>query len=276
MKKISALLASALLAGSISAYAADASTTTTTEPAKAMAAKHVSMNDVSYIIGYEMGKGFKEQGMDLDVKSLEAGASTGLSGKDAKFSEAEMKTMMQSFQQEMIQKAQAKLQAESSVNEKTSVSFMKAVEKIPGIVKASDGVYYQVITKGKGTVPSKEDTVTVNYTGSTPAKAFSESKDGMAQLEKGELLGKVFDSSDKTGKPATLPLNQVIPCWSDALSQIPVGSTVILYCAPAQAYGEMAPPMIGPNQALSFKVELISAKPPAKAAAEKDKASDSK
>ena len=279
MKKIIALTTAMLLAGSITAYAADAQTTATAVDAKPAATKpaKVDMKEVSYIIGQEMGKGFQSQGIQLDVKQLNSGLEAGLLGKNSKLSEAKSKEIMKAFQMEMIQKAQAKMKAEGEANQKAADAFMADVAKMPNVKKAADGIYYQVITEGKGDVPAKTDTVTVNYTGTTPAADFNkDAKAGAAQLAKGELLGKVFDSSEKTGKPATFPLNQVIPCWTDALSQIPVGSTVILYCAPKQAYGEMAPPQIGPNQVLSFKVELIKAEKAEKPAANDASATDTK
>jgi FKBP-type peptidyl-prolyl cis-trans isomerase len=39
---------------------------------------------------------------------------------------------------------------------------------------------------------------------------------------------------------------------------MPVGSTWIVYMSPDLAYGQYAPPVIGPNQALTFKIQLIS------------------
>ena len=264
MKKIIALTSAILLAGSVASYAASTQDTTKQEikPTVEKTAKpaKVDTNKVSYIIGYEMGKGFKSQDIKLNTKKLNAGLNAALAGKDSAISEKDSKEIMQAFQMEMIQKAQAKMKSEGKTNQKSSDAFMADIAKMPNVKKASEGIYYQIITEGKGVIPAKTDTVTVNYTGTTPAADFNKNvKNGTASLAKGTLLGKVFDSSEKTGKPATFPLNQVIPCWTDALSQIPVGSTVILYCAPKQAYGEMAPPQIGPNQVLSFKVELIKA-----------------
>jgi FKBP-type peptidyl-prolyl cis-trans isomerase len=41
---------------------------------------------------------------------------------------------------------------------------------------------------------------------------------------------------------------------------MPVGSTWMIYIAPELGYGEFAPPAIGPNRALTFKVELLNIK----------------
>lgn len=76
--------------------------------------------------------------------------------------------------------------------------------------------------------------------------------------------GTVFDSSYKRGQPATFPLTGVIKGWTEGLSHMPVGSIWKFYIAPDYAYGKMAPPSIGPNRALVFKVDLLSIKKPTK------------
>ena len=175
----------------------------------------------------------------------------------------------------MIKKAQMHEELKAKVNAKFSAKFIEAIEKLPAVKKAAEGVYYQIIKNGSGKTPKDTDTVTVEYTGTTPAKAFSETEGGLAKIKQGELLGEEFDSSKRTGKPAVFPLDQVISCWTEALSKLPVGTEAIIYCSPKTAYGEMAPPQIGPNQVLSFKVNLLKAEKEAKANDSKDSTADS-
>lgn len=260
MKKIIALTSLIMLAGSTAVYAKDATAIATGKNvAKSEASEKIDMKDVSLIIGHEIGKGFKSQGIDIDVKEFEKGLNSGFYGKPARISEEKSKEIMQNFQQQMIKKGQEKIKAEGEENLKLSDAFMMAIEKLPVVKKAAEGVYYQIIKSGSGKTPKETDTVTVEYTGTTPAKAFSETKDALAKIKQGELLGEEFDSSKRTGKPAVFPLDQVIPCWTEALSKLPVGAEAIIYCSPKTAYGEMAPPQIGPNQVLSFKVNLLKA-----------------
>jgi len=258
MKKIIALTSLIMLAGSTAVYAKDATAIATGKNvAKSEASEKIDMKDVSLIIGHEIGKGFKSQGVDIDVKEFEKGLNSGFYGKRSRISEEKSKEIMQNFQQQMIKKGQEKIKAEGEANLKLSDAFMAAIEKLPIIKKAAEGVYYQIIKNGSGKTPKATDTVTVEYTGTTPAKAFSETEGGLAKIKQGELLGEEFDSSKRTGKPAVFPLDQVIPCWTEALSKLPVGAEAIIYCSPKTAYGEMAPPQIGPNQVLSFKVNLL-------------------
>ncbi|MFN2342619.1 MAG: FKBP-type peptidyl-prolyl cis-trans isomerase, partial [Desulfonatronovibrio sp.] len=83
------------------------------------------------------------------------------------------------------------------------------------------------------------DTVTVHYQGTL-------------------VDGTVFDSSIERGNPATFPLNQVIPGWTEILQMMPVGAKWEVVIPPDQAYGEQqAGELIGPNSTLVFEIELL-------------------
>ena len=117
--------------------------------------------------------------------------------------------------------------------------FLAANKKKPGVKITADGLQYKVIKAGTGATPTDTDIVSVNY--------------------EGKLLdGSVFDSSYKRGEPASFPVNGVIPGWTEALKLMKVGSTYELYIPAELAYGSNgAPPSIGPNETLIFKVELL-------------------
>ncbi|UTH73929.1 FKBP-type peptidyl-prolyl cis-trans isomerase [Chromobacterium sp. IIBBL 290-4] len=101
------------------------------------------------------------------------------------------------------------------------------------------GVKIEILKAGKGVQPKTSDTVKVNYRGTF--------KDG-----------KEFDSSYKNGGPISFPLNRVIPCWTQGVSQLKVGSKAKLFCPAATAYGSRgAPGAIPPNTDLYFEVELL-------------------
>jgi FKBP-type peptidyl-prolyl cis-trans isomerase FklB len=69
----------------------------------------------------------------------------------------------------------------------------------------------------------------------------------------------VFDSSYDRGQPATFPVDGVIAGWTEALKLMKVGSIFELVIPSKLAYGKTgAPPAIGPDQTLLFKVELLA------------------
>lgn len=121
-------------------------------------------------------------------------------------------------------------------------AFLEANKKKPGVVTLPDGLQYKIITEGTGSKPTDSDTVVVHY--------------------EGKLVdGTVFDSSYKRGEPASFQVNGVIPGWTEALKLMKAGSTWELYIPASLAYGEQgAAPLIGPNETLIFKVNLISVK----------------
>ncbi len=121
-------------------------------------------------------------------------------------------------------------------------TFLEENKKKPGVITLPDGLQYKILVEGKGAKPTTNDVVTVNYAGKLTD-------------------GTEFDSSYNRGEPATFPVSGVIKGWTEALQLMSVGSTWELYIPPQLAYGEEgAPPAIGPNQTLIFKVELLGIK----------------
>ena len=110
------------------------------------------------------------------------------------------------------------------------------------MVSLPSGLQYKIIKTGTGVKPTKEDMVTVEYTGRL-------------------LNGEVFDSTEKTGKPVSFKLTQVIPGWTEALQLMPAGSTWEVYIPAKLAYGSRnVGGSIGPNETLIFNVHLIEVK----------------
>ena len=107
-----------------------------------------------------------------------------------------------------------------------------AIEKLPS------GVVVEHIKQGTGPQPAASDVVQVNYRGTL-------------------ANGTEFDNSAKHGGPATFPLGQVIPCWTQGLQKMKVGGKAKLTCPAATAYGSRAVGPIPPNSDLTFEVELI-------------------
>ena len=195
---------------------------------------------VSYTIGYQIGKSFVAQGVDIDVSSLKAGVLTGMGKQKMQLTEKQMQAVMMAFRQEMMQKMQAKNAAEAKANAKASAAMLAANAKKPGVHVTKSGLQYKILKKGSGQSPTASDTVQVNYTGTLPN-------------------GKKFDASadHPGGGPAEFELDRVIPGWSEALGMMKPGAKWRIWIPAKLAYGAQGPRGIGPNQALVFDVQLV-------------------
>ncbi|MBZ5645739.1 MAG: FKBP-type peptidyl-prolyl cis-trans isomerase [Acidobacteriia bacterium] len=105
----------------------------------------------------------------------------------------------------------------------------------PDAKRTASGLAYKVLQPGTGgRHPKASDQVTVHYTGWT-------------------IDGKMFDSSVTRGAPATFPLNQVIPGWTEGVQLMVEGQKTRFWIPERLAYqGKQAP-----YGMLVFDVELI-------------------
>jgi FKBP-type peptidyl-prolyl cis-trans isomerase FklB len=214
--------------------------------ANVMAANQTDVvSQASYLIGYHLAAGIKTQGIPVNEKQLIAGIEASMNNKPLESTQAEQENTMKVFQTIAKQKVEKHMQTLGDSNKQASTAFLAKMAKEPGVKELPDGngVLYKVITMGKGKKPTADDAVEVNYEGTL-------------------IDGSVFDSSYKRGQPARFGVSQVIKGWTEALQQMPVGSTWMLYIPADMAYGESGTPggPIPPNSALTFKVDLMAIK----------------
>ena len=171
----------------------------------------------------------------ISLKNFMAGFVSGTTGKDGLMTVEEASQTAQT----MIQSVKARVMEEKYGEwKKQCEDYMANIAKKEGIKELGDGVYYEVITEGKGAIPSDTSRVSVNY--------------------EGKLLNDtIFDSSYKRNEPAKFRCNQVIPGWTKALTNMPVGSTWMVYIPQEQAYGDRDTGKISPFSCLIFKIELL-------------------
>lgn len=197
---------------------------------------------VSYILGYSTGKSFAEQSVDVNMDIFVKGFKEGLAkdGKAPAMTEDQMREVMTSYRTTLMEKRKKESEESGKKNQKEGEEFLTKNKAKEGVVTLPSGLQYKIIKAGTGAKASKEDSVTVEYTGTL-------------------LDGKTFDSTKTRGKPATFSVGTTIPGMSEALMLMPAGSTWELYIPANLGYGTQgAGSAIGPNQVLVFNVELLS------------------
>ncbi len=189
----------------------------------------------SYVIGQQVGKGMKAQGIEVDPAVLAESITDAVQGKPSRVPPQEAQEVMMKMQQQMM----AKQQTAGKEGKEKGDKFLAENKGKKGVQTTQSGLQYEVITEGKGAAPAATDTVKVHY--------------------KGTLIdGSTFDSSYDRGQPAEFPLNAVIKGWTEGLQKMKVGSKHKLYVPPELGYGERGQPGIPANSVLIFEVELLA------------------
>ena len=77
------------------------------EKAHGQSGLNADTEKLSYVLGYEMGKGLNRIPAQVDGKQVITGVQAGLQGKSPQYSKAQMEQAMKSFQQYLIAQQQA-------------------------------------------------------------------------------------------------------------------------------------------------------------------------
>lgn len=192
----------------------------------------------SYAIGFQVGQSFKREGLDIDADALAQAVKDVLSGGKLKMTMDEMRASVEAYQAKQV--AERKARADKAAAE--GKAFLEANAKKPGVKTLPSGVQYKVIKSGNGKQPTANDTITAHYRGTL-------------------LNGTEFDSSYQRGEPATFSVNQVIKGWQEILPMMHEGDKWQVFIPAEMAYGDKgAGGTIGPNETLTFDIELIKVK----------------
>ena len=210
--------------------------TAAAKPGSAAPVLQTDRQKASYVIGASIGRQLKQSGIDdIDSALLARGLKDFFTGAKSPLTDEQAQAALMAYAGEVKKRVEAKNQKEGDI-------FLAANKAKPGVVALPDGLQYKILTAGNGPKPKADDTVVCKY--------------------KGTLInGTEFDSSEKHGGTADIPVGNVIKGWTEALQMMPVGSKWELYIPGSLAYGpRQMGPDITPYSTLIFQVELVSIK----------------
>lgn len=200
----------------------------------------------SYLLGYQFG-----QQLAIDANSLEAsdfdqnvffkGVQGGLINRvDPDMEKKDVQACMGAF----IKTLEKRAQAQAEANLAAGKAFLAENAKKPGVTTTESGLQYKILTAADG-------------------EKYDEAKHGKnakaSITYEGRLInGSVFDAADT---PIDMPINQVVPGFSEALKLMPVGSEWEIYIPAELGYGAQGPGVIGNNATLIFKLKLEGIQP---------------
>ena len=198
---------------------------------------------ISYSIGMSVGRNLHRDSISVVPEAFLRGVlDAALDTSKHMMTAAQIQETLTEFQKDLQAKQMENARVAGEKHAKEGEAFLAENAKKPGVVTLPSGLQYKVITEGKGASPKATSTVTTQYAGRL-------------------IDGTEFDSSYKTGQPATFALGSVIKGWTEALQLMKPGSKWELYIPANLAWGEQGGgAVIPPNATVIFTVELISVK----------------
>lgn len=188
--------------------------------------------EVSEAYGADMGSRLRKSRLPLQTYWFVRGFTDSYSGGETVVTPDQAAMCMQTYF----------MVTRPAENKKASEEWLASIEKQSGVQKTESGLLYRIDREGDAAIkPKATDVVEVDYEGK-----FRD--------------GEVFDSSYERGSSTEFPLNGVIKGWTEGLQLIGKGGQVTLWIPSDLAYGTYGSGMIGPNEALEFKVELLDVK----------------
>ncbi|XKH60101.1 FKBP-type peptidyl-prolyl cis-trans isomerase [Halomonas sediminis] len=204
----------------------------------ALAAPETEQEQLAYSLGVTLGESMQEDISDLDMDTFTQGMRDVFEGNELALSEEQMADALMAFQQRSLEARQAEADEAAQANLKVGETFLEENAAREEVTVTESGLQYEVVESGDGATPGPEDTVEVHY-------------EGML------LDGTVFDSSYERGEPVSFQVGQVIEGWQEALQLMSVGDTWMVYIPAELGYGAQGQGPIGPNETLTFRVELL-------------------
>lgn len=195
----------------------------------------IDMQKLSEAFGNFIGRNLKSNGIEFNLEAIIKGMREGAIGKPAPLNEQEYEKMMTKLQEKAFN-------ALADSNLKAANEFLEINAHAEGVVELVPGkLQYVILTQGNGPAIQEHGTPSVKYTG----KYIDDT---------------VFGSSDESGGPITVPLDQTIPGFSKGIVGMKEGEKRRLFVHPELGYGRAG--HLAPNSLLIFEIEAVSATSP--------------
>ncbi len=192
---------------------------------------------LGYALGFEFGSEVRQ--WDIDIEAAIQAIRDSNSDDDPRVEPQEMQQVLTAFNERVREQRMEQFQRLAEENQARADEFLAENRSKTGIVALPSGVQYRVIEEGDGSRPGLSDTVTIHFRGA-------------------KVDGREFESTFANGRPISFQVDSVLEGWQEVLPLMREGSTWQVFLPPELAFGMRGdPPLIGPNEALRFDIELV-------------------
>ena len=194
---------------------------------------------LSYALGYQLGREAAESGEQLDLAAMTKALQDGFSKKEPAVPVAQMRAAYQGMQQRLQAKAKAAFDKAATDNKTKSDTFLAQNKAKTGVKVLPSGAQYRVLEAGTGAKPTMASTVELEVGGPY-------------------LFGDRTNTQPAQKTPA-MKISQIdMPAMREALVQMPAGSKWEIVVP--SAWGNDIRSQMPPNATAVFEVKLLTVK----------------
>jgi len=200
---------------------------------------NTKMDTLSYVLGNEIGKTYKKQGIELNSEIIYQGIYDVFNGYDTLFSDSQKQLIIDSYNRELAAIRDQKLKKLIKENKERGKEFLSENRLRDGVIVLPSGLQYYVFREGTGYSPKVTDSISVHYRLSYIDKSIIEESYNKIPLDigvrnlnfglaEGILLmkpGAIYDFYI----PSNLAFGDTIQYDKDGNVKIPGGSTLIYH-----------------------------------------------
>ncbi|MFA7224765.1 MAG: FKBP-type peptidyl-prolyl cis-trans isomerase N-terminal domain-containing protein [Sphaerochaetaceae bacterium] len=194
-------------------------------------------NQFSYGYGFVVQFNLQSQGLFLDADNFHNGLKDVFAGVPLDYTEEDIDRLFLAYQEKLFQQYFAMYEDYKELNLLDAEAFLAENALLEGVVVATSGLQYKVITEGDGPQVTAQSRAVVDYMISFLDGTIGENSYGMSEPE-------LFTVSD-------LP-----PVIANAALLMREGSHYRFYVHPDLAYGEEGSDTVPPNSLLIVDVEV--------------------
>ena len=194
----------------------------------------IDLPKLSEALGHFIGRNLKSPGVQFDLQKVLSGIREGAAGKPSPMTDQEYELAMAKLQQKVYEHL-------SATNLAAAEKFLKENAHAEGVAEiVPEKLQYLILQEGHGPVVPEHGSPSINYTGKY-------------------IDGTVFGSSENSGGPITVPIDQTIQGFSKGIAGMKEGEKRRLFVHPEFGYGKGG--QLPPNTLLIFDIEVVKAAP---------------
>ena len=194
---------------------------------------------ISWVLGENMARGFKETGLDIDKDILMAAMESCLDGKESMLDDTAYARVLNDINMMLFVSQRNKVEEAAKTAAAAEEEYLRNLKaNDPDVRVTESGLHYKVIKQGKGRKSFMGGRVRFHYKAS-----YTD--------------GNVFDQTYGVRGPVVTVLNNVFPGLQEGLKMMNGGSYYILYIPNALAFGAEGTTDVRPYTLLVYEIELF-------------------